>query len=420
MVVFYITNLVGAGLLIVPGLAGRIAGPASLLAWVALVLLSFPVARLFAEVAARRPECGGIGAIIRTKLGKTAGETANLLLVAAFVLFNPVMGMASARYACDLFGLTSGWTMPVAALCMLLSVVFCFARLRTSAKVQGAALIALLVGLALAVVLAAPSMSAGRLEHFAPHGWLAVGAAVPVVFLSFIGWESVSTIAGEVRDPRRAFPRAIAISVPVVGIIYLVVVVAFLAMPHVADALVMPTLLAPSAGHGARALGDVLALLVIGLCTNTNVLCGSRLVMAAAGEGLLPARLARRSGRTGAPGGALLGLASAYVLMIAIGAALGLDEADVVALTTAIFMLIYIATAIAVVRDRPSRTALVSAVITGGAALCMLPFTGLALPAAAALTIALALSLGARRRARLHLNRIAASPTPAGVGLPLR
>jgi amino acid efflux transporter len=114
LVVFYVTNLVGAGILIVPGLAGQIAGPASLLSWAVLVLLSFPVARLFADVSARRPESGAISAMIKVGLGRTAGQTATVLLVAAFVLFNPVMGIASARYACDLLGLSASWTMPVA------------------------------------------------------------------------------------------------------------------------------------------------------------------------------------------------------------------------------------------------------------------------------------------------------------------
>lgn len=405
LVVFYVTNLVGAGILIVPGLAAQIAGPASLLSWAALVLLSFPIARLFADIAARRPECGGISVTVKLGLGPTAGDTSSALLVAAFVLFNPVMGIASARYACDLLGLPAPWTLPLAAVCMLLSVAFCFARLGTTAKVQGVALAVLIAGLAIAVALATPSMSAAHLAPFAPHGWLAVGTAMPVVFLSFIGWESVSAIAGEVRDSKRAFPRAIAISVPIVAIIYLGVVIAFLAMPHAAGALVVPTLLGRGAGRHAHAVGDVFALILIGLCTNTNVLCGSRLVVAAAHRGLLPAQLATRSEKTGAPVPALLALAGAYVLMIAIIAAARLRQTDVVAVTTAIFMLVYLATAVAVLRQRPTRASFIAALLTGIGALCMLPFTGPGLPVAGFLTIPLVLVLARRHGAtRLPSN----------------
>lgn len=400
LVVFYITNLVGAGILIVPALADRIAGPASFLSWAVLAVLSFPIARLFAEISGRRPDCGGISAMIKIGLGSIAGKTASALLVVAFVLFNPVLGIASARYVCNLLGLSAGWTMPVAALCMLLSVAFCFARLGVAAKVQGVVLIALIAALTAAIVLLVPTMSAARLGPVAPHGWLAVGTALPVVFLSFIGWESVSAVAEEVREPRRAFRRAIRIAVPVVAMIYLTVVAAFLAAPHSATSLVMPTLLGPGAGEHARALADILALCVIGLCTNSLVLCGSRLVLSAAREGLLPQRLALRSARTGAPIAALLALAGAYVLMIAIIAALRLDQTDVVTLTTAIFMILYLATAVSVLRDRPDRATTVCACLTAACALVMLAFTGSALVLAGGLTATIAL-ITARRVWRL-------------------
>lgn len=203
------------------------------------------------------------------------------------------------------------------------------------------------------------------------------------------------------RDPQRSFRRAIRIAVPVVAIIYLTVVGAFLAAPHSAAALVMPTLLGPGAGEHARALGDVLALMVIGLCTNSLVMCGSRLVLAAARDGLLPSRLAVRSERTGAPTAALLALAAAYMVTIALIAALRLDETGVVTLTTAIFMILYVATAASVLRDRADRATRVCAVLTGGFALCMLPFTGLAAPVAGSLTIALAIAIAAKRRQRV-------------------
>ena len=236
--------------------------------------------------------CGGISAMIKAGLGTGPGETASLLLVAAFVLFNPVMGMASASYACDLFGLGPAWTLPIAAVCMLVSVGFCFARVGTAAKLQGAMLVALLAGLAVAIVLASPSMSPTRLEHFAPHGWFSVGAALP----SSSSRSSAGTASR--RSPRRCTTRAARFRgrsgsrYRSSGSSTSTVVGAFLAMPHAADALVMPTLLSAGGSH-ARALGDVLALAVVALCTNSNVLCGSRLVVAAARDGLLPAGLAR-------------------------------------------------------------------------------------------------------------------------------
>jgi amino acid efflux transporter len=374
--VFYVTSIVGAGILVVPGIVARSAGPASLVAWMALALASFPIALMFAEMSARRPNCAGIAALIRDVLDVRAGDTASLLLVIAYVLNDPAMAIASARYLCDLLGLQVGFVKPVAAGFILLAGAFCLASVATAAKLQGMVLIALIACLLAAVMLALPSMSASRLSPFAPHGWLAVGAALPAVFWAFLGWENVSMIAEEVRDPRRSFHRAIRIAVPLIGILYLVVIAAYLALPSKGSALLMPTLLLGGVGGPGRVLGDLFGLAVVVPTTNAWMLGASRLVLSTAREGLLPARLQRRSARAGAPTMALAALAIACVLVVAVLAALELDESFAISLAAAIFLTLYIAAAVATLRDRPTRTMRLSALATGLIAIFFLPFTG--------------------------------------------
>jgi amino acid efflux transporter len=48
----------GAGILALPALAASAAGPASLLAWLALLLFCVPVAATFAALGARYPDSG--------------------------------------------------------------------------------------------------------------------------------------------------------------------------------------------------------------------------------------------------------------------------------------------------------------------------------------------------------------------------
>ena len=47
----YVGALIGPGLLLVPALAARSAGPASILAWAALLVLSVPLAVTFAALS---------------------------------------------------------------------------------------------------------------------------------------------------------------------------------------------------------------------------------------------------------------------------------------------------------------------------------------------------------------------------------
>ncbi len=48
----------------------------------------------------------------------------------------------------------------------------------------------------------------------------ALAAAIPVVLWNYMGWDSISTIAGEMEQPRRDYPRALAISVALIAGVY--------------------------------------------------------------------------------------------------------------------------------------------------------------------------------------------------------
>jgi amino acid transporter len=50
----------------------------------------------------------------------------------------------------------------------------------------------------------------------------ALAAAIPVVLWNYMGWDSVSTISGEMDNPRRTYPRALLITVLLIATIYVV------------------------------------------------------------------------------------------------------------------------------------------------------------------------------------------------------
>src|SRR5262249_49249374 len=218
-----LTSMVGSGILLIPGLTARTAGPASLLIWVALLAASYPLARLFAEMSARYPDAAGIAAFARHEFGDRLGDAAGLMMIIIYVVGNPFLGVASARYLAHLADLPSGAVPFVAIGFMLLAVAFNLLRLAPGARLQAGARVVLVAGLVLAIVLATPHMAVARLTPFAPAGWWALGPAVAVAFFSFLGWENVATIAEEVRDPHVTYRRAIRYAVPMVGALYLAV-----------------------------------------------------------------------------------------------------------------------------------------------------------------------------------------------------
>lgn len=56
----YVGSVLGSGILVTPAIAANIAGPASLVAWILLSLLSYPIGYTFGALAATCPDAGGL------------------------------------------------------------------------------------------------------------------------------------------------------------------------------------------------------------------------------------------------------------------------------------------------------------------------------------------------------------------------
>src|SRR5215207_5320828 len=68
-VALYVGAVVGAGVLVLPGTAASLAGPASVLAWAFVSLLGVPLALTFATLASRCPDAGGVATFTSRAFG---------------------------------------------------------------------------------------------------------------------------------------------------------------------------------------------------------------------------------------------------------------------------------------------------------------------------------------------------------------
>ena len=66
-----------------------------------------------------------------------------------------------------------------------------------------------------------PTPTLGNLTPFAPHGWLAVGSAAALLVWAFAGWEAVTSLSAEYRNPARDIGRATGIAIAVISVLYL-------------------------------------------------------------------------------------------------------------------------------------------------------------------------------------------------------
>jgi amino acid efflux transporter len=341
----YVGAVLGPGLLIVPALAAEAAGPASLLAWVALLLLSAPLAATFAALGVRYPEAGGTAAYVRAAFGRRPGAVTGWWFLVGVVLGAPAVALAGGFYVAELLGTGRDGAVVAAAGMMGVVAVANAIGLHVTARLQ-LGLAALLAALLLvAVVTALPESRAENWTPFAPHGWGAVGTAASLLMLSFIGWEAVSHLAGELRDPARQLPRAIFFALGVVVVLYLGLAIATVGVlgTEAPSNVPLADLMGAGLGEAGRTGTAALATLLTMGTMNAYVAAAVKLSGALAAEGSAPASFAR-------PGRALVLFAVAAGLLLAALATdlLGLD--GLIKATSAAFVAVYVTSTAAGVR----------------------------------------------------------------------
>jgi amino acid transporter len=176
-------------------------------------------------------------------------------------------------------------------------------------------------------------------EHAHGLGGLAVG--ISIALWNYIGWDNPSTVQGEVKDPSRTYPRALAFALPLVTIGYFVPLLTTLGASDWTTWTEggWPQIAASAAGNAGRwlaiwiALGGMISALAL---FNALLLGYSRIPFVLADDGLLPKALAKLDVH-GTPRTAVIVSAVFYSLfaLVAFGK---LIVADVLLYSVALFL----------------------------------------------------------------------------------
>jgi amino acid efflux transporter len=400
----YIGALLGPGLLLLPGLAAAEAGPASVLAWVALLLLSALFALVFAALGRSLGSASGVTGYVTAGLGERAGRTAGWMFLAGVVTGAPVVCLIGAGYITALTGANQGGNGQLAragaaALLLLVVLILAACGLRTGSTAQLLLVGLLVVVIGVAVAGSAPAARAANWTPFAPHGWLAVGHAAATLMLSFVGWEAVAPLTTRFADPARQLARVVSIALAVTTVLYLGLAVAVIGvLGRDAGTLVPLAGLLRTAVGGAGTAGAAVAAVVLTLGATNAYINGA----AAMADGLRRPRKAVGGAAGTAPAGdgtahgagsrrpaprLLAAIAASGLLLITLYGLGLVNPASLVAVPTALFLAVYLGcmTAAARVLRGPARWAALPAAV---AVLVMLGYCGWALAVPAAVAVA--------------------------------
>ena len=309
LVLYGLGVTVGAGIYALVGTAATRAGihaPVAFMIAAAVMALS---AASFAELSARFPVAAGEAAYVEAGLAsRRLSLLVGLLVVAAGILSAAPLSRGAARYLGVLIP-APAWLLTVAVIVIMglvaawgITEAVALAGLMTLIEIGG------LIVIVAAGLWREPSMladlplSVEGLGSAAP--WKGVLGASLIAVFAFIGFESMVNVAEEVKRPERLLPMAIAITITISTVLYILVVWVVINSVPAADiaASQAPVSLAYERLTGASPV--VISLIAIVATINgviVQMVMSSRVLYGLARRGALPAILGRIDRRTQTP-----------------------------------------------------------------------------------------------------------------------
>ncbi|WP_411346717.1 APC family permease [Paenibacillus sp. WLX1005] len=220
-VALYIGAVVGSGILITPGITAHMAGPSAIIAWICMALLILPLALSMGLLSARYPNAGGVSHFVSLAFGPRLGALIGWFFLMSVPIGAPVAALTGAGYLTAALGWSEPIRITIAAALLLFSLLINWIGFQLAGKIQVVVVGAIILVLGLAIVVAIPDMKVSNFTPFMPQGWFSVGQSAAMLFWCFIGWEAVSHLSEEFKDPQKAAVRGVIIAASIVGLLYL-------------------------------------------------------------------------------------------------------------------------------------------------------------------------------------------------------
>lgn len=264
VVMLGIGAIIGAGIFATIGtaaagdLARPGAGPALILSFVITAIACGFAALCYAEFAAMVPISGSAYTYSYATLGEIVAWIIGWDLIIEYAVGNVAVAISWANYfktfvagfgmhipdwistdfrtaakipglfesAPHIFGIPIVFNLPAVSIVALITIVLVLG-IRESARMTTVMVIIKLIVLGVFVAVGYSYVKPENWTPFSPNGWAGIQAGAAIVFFAYIGFDAVSTVAEEVRNPKRDLPIGIIGSLVACTIIYVVVAAVF-------------------------------------------------------------------------------------------------------------------------------------------------------------------------------------------------
>ncbi|MFA6578166.1 MAG: amino acid permease [Elusimicrobiota bacterium] len=329
--------IIGAGIFTMVGEAavgassGHPAGPALILSFLLTAIACGFTALCYAELAAMAPISGSAYTYAYATMGELVAWIIGWDLIIEYMIGNVAVAISWSGYfnvllhsffgwdiplwlrtdyrsfiqqgfdlasAPHLFGLPIVFNLPAVSIVMALTGLL-IVGIRESSRFNGVLVCLKLLVLAIFVGVGFYHFNPANWTPFMPGGWKGVQVGAATVFFAYIGFDAVSTVAEETKNPKRDMPVGILSSLLICTVLYIVVTIALTGMmPYTAlkGHLAEPLAAALEYNHispwlvGLVCLGSVIAQTAVLLVFQLGQ---PRIFFAMSRDGLLPPYFAK-------------------------------------------------------------------------------------------------------------------------------
>jgi APA family basic amino acid/polyamine antiporter len=305
--------IIGTGIFVLTGTGAVQAGPALMIAFIVAAIACGFAALAYAEFSSTIPVAGSIYTYSYATLGELAAWVIGWDLMLEYGLATSAVSVGWSGYLQSLLaglGLTlptvltaapgavpgefTLFTLPAFAVLMVITALLSIG-IKESTRVNNVMVAIKVVVVLLVIAVGVFHVQPGNWHPFMPAGWSGVFGAAAIMFFAFIGFDSVSSAAEEVKNPKRDLPIGIISSLAVCAVLYVAVaavVTGIVPSAQFAGVSHPVSFALQVAGQkwvaGFIDLGAVLGMLTVILVMSYGQ---TRIIYAMSRDGLLPARL---------------------------------------------------------------------------------------------------------------------------------
>lgn len=311
-------TIVSTSIFTLPGeVAAMHTGPAVAISFLLAAVVAGLVAFSYAEMSAAMPFAGSAYSWINVVFGEFFGWIAGWALLAEYFIALAFVGSGlSANFRAliaplglklpaslsNAFGTDGGIVDLVSVVVIALVAALISRGVSRAARVENVLVVLKVFAVLLFIVVGLTALHAANYVPFVPKyhetangpfgGWQGIYAGVSMIFLSYIGFDSIAANSAEAVNPQKTMPRGILGSLAIVVVLFVavsLVLVGMLPYSKYANSAEPVGLALRAAGHGGVAT-VVQTIAVVGMFTALigMSMAGSRLIYSFGRDGMLP------------------------------------------------------------------------------------------------------------------------------------